>query len=158
MSSEKQVEEIIKIKADWNIPFTHTAGTHATKFFKELKENKKIYGTKCEKCNRVLMPPRPFCERCFEQTTEWVEVKDEGVLTALSINYMKYTGLPEPPYAIGIIKLDGADTSIIYTVAGVDLSNPETAKEKLKIGTRVKTVWKEEREGNMKDILYFTPV
>jgi len=99
-----------------------------------------------------------FEGEAFYAQNGYVEVKDEGMLTAVSINYMKYTGLPEPPYAIGIIKLDGADTSIIYTVAGVDLSNPETAKEKLKIGTRVKAVWKEVREGNMKDILYFVPV
>lgn len=158
MSNTQQKEDVVKIKADWNIPFTHTAGLHATKFFKDLKENKKIYGTSCPKCKRVLLPPRPFCERCFVETDAWVEIKDEGEITAVSINYMKYTGLPEPPYAIAFIKLDGADTSIIYTVGGVDLSNPDEGKEKVKIGTRVKAVWKEEREGRMSDIMYFKPI
>jgi hypothetical protein len=153
-----QKDDVIKVKSDWNIPFTHTAGVHATKFFKEMKENKKLSGTKCPNCERVLMPPRPFCERCFTETNEWVEVKDEGEIVAVSINYIKYAGLPEPPYAIAFIKLDGADTSIVYTVGGVDLSNPDEAKEKVKIGTRVKAVWKEERIGMMSDIKYFEPI
>lgn len=151
-------EEIVKIKADWNIPYTHTAGIFATKFFKEMKNNKKLFATKCSKCERVLMPPRPFCERCFTEIKEWVEIKDEGVITAFTINYTKYAGLPEPPYVIAFIKLDGADTNIIYRVGGIDLTNIDMAKEKIKIGTRVKAKWRDKREGKMSDIEYFEPI
>lgn len=151
-------EEVVKIKADWHIPYTHTAGIFATKFFKEMKENKKLLGSRCPECKKVLMPPRPFCERCFKDIKELVEVKDEGVITAFTINYTKYVGLPDPPYAIAFIKLDGADTNIIYRVGGIDLTDIEVAKEKIKIGTRVKAKWKENREGKMSDIEYFQPI
>lgn len=149
-------EEILKIKADWHIPYTHTAGVHGTRFLKGLQE-KKIFGVKCEKCGRVIVPPRPFCERCFVKLERFVEVKDEGTVVSFTINYMKYTGLPEPPYAIGLILLDGADTPFIHRLGGVDLSDPVRAEKKIGIGKRVKAVWSDERKASIDDILYFAP-
>lgn len=151
-------EEYVRIKADWNIPYTHSAGGCASHFFREMKERKKIFGIRCPKCRRVMLPPRSFCEECFVETGEWVEVKDEGVIDSVSINYMEYAGLPDPPYAIAFIKLDGADSRLMHFVGGVDLSDWKKAKDLVKIGTRVKAVWKKEREGRMTDIQYFQPV
>lgn len=154
--SEK--EEYMKIEANWNIPFVHSAGKHASKFLTELRDNKKIIGSKCPKCNRVLIPPRPFCERCFVTIDKWQEVSDEGEIETLSINYTKYIGLPDPPYALGMVRLDGADTNLLHFLGGIDLTKVDEAKEKLKIGTRVKAVWKDKREGRLTDILYFAPI
>lgn len=149
-------EDVLKIKASWNIPYTHTAGIHGTKFLKGLKD-KKIIGVKCDKCRRVIVPPRPFCERCFVRLNHFVEVKDEGVVVSFTINYMKYTGLPEPPYSIGLILLDGADTPLIHRLGGIELSDPLRAEKKIGIGKRVKAVWNEKREATINDILYFAP-
>ncbi|WP_456477830.1 Zn-ribbon domain-containing OB-fold protein [Geoglobus ahangari] len=148
---------VLKIEAKWEIPYVHSAGEHATRFFEALKE-KRILGVRCPRCGRVLVPPRAFCERCYVDTDEWVEVKDEGVIETLTINYARFTGLPEPPYAVGIVKLDGADTGMLAYLGGVDLSDWKKAHEKLKIGTRVKAVWKDKPEGRITDILYFKPV
>ncbi|MEM2031014.1 MAG: zinc ribbon domain-containing protein, partial [Archaeoglobaceae archaeon] len=82
--------DVMEFEVWWRIPFRHYAGVHATKFFEGLK-NKKIFGVRCPKCKRVLVPPRAFCERCFVETDEWVEVKDEGVVETLSVTYMKFT-------------------------------------------------------------------
>ena len=151
-------EEFIKIKANWNIPYTHSAGKCASHFFQEMREKKRILGIRCPKCQRVMLPPRSFCERCFVETTDWVPVKDEGVVDSVSINYMEYTGMPKPPYAIAFIKLDGSDSRLMHFVGWVDLSDWKKAKDLVKIGTRVKAVWKEEREGRMTDIMYFKPI
>mgnify|MGYP005849581479 CR=1 FL=1 len=152
-------EEIIKIKSEWKIPYTHTAGEFASRFFKEIRDNKKLYAVKCSGCRRVLFPPRPFCEKCFQKIDEWIEVKDEGELIAFTISYMKYTGLPDPPYSICVVKLDGTDTPFVHRLGGVDLSDWKEATKKIKIGAKVKAVWKEknEREGRITDILFFKP-
>ncbi len=153
-------EKYTMIRADWNIPYLHSAGKHATKFFQEIKDNKRIMGSRCPRCKKVLIPPRSFCERCFVPTAGWVEVSDKGKIEAVSINYMEYEGLPKPPYAIAFIRLDGADSCLMHFVGGVDLKNVEKAKDRVKIGTEVKAVWKDKgkREGRMTDIHYFKPV
>jgi len=149
--------EIVEFESFWNIPYKHSAGKHASKFFNALKE-KKILGVKCPKCNRVLVPPRAFCERCFVECNDWVELKDEGVVETLSVTYVKFTGLPDPPYAVGVVKLDGADTGFLAYLGGIDLKDWKKVHEKFKPGTRVKAVWKDRPEGKITDILYFKPV
>jgi len=124
-------EEIIKIQAPWNIPFTHTAGKHASKLFIAMRDKKQLLATKCEKCKRVIFPPRPFCERCFVPLSSWVEVKDRGILISFTISYMKYTGLPDPPYSVGLIRLDGTDTPFVHTIGGINLSDYKKATQKL---------------------------
>ncbi|MCL5289857.1 MAG: Zn-ribbon domain-containing OB-fold protein, partial [Firmicutes bacterium] len=115
-------------------------------------------GTKCPQCHRVLIPARSFCEQCFGPADEWVEVGDQGTIETFSINCMKYVGMPDPPYILAIIRLDGADTGMMHFIGGLDLSNVDEAAGKLKIGTRVQAVWKENREGSITDIEYFRVV
>ncbi len=141
-----------------SLPYKWAMGAATTRFFEELK-NKKIMGTKCPKCNRVLIPARSFCSHCFEKIDEWKEVSQEGTLrTWCTVNF-SYEGQPkEPPYILGIIDLDGADVGLPHFVGGVDLDDFEEAAKKVHIGGRVRAVWKENRTGNILDIDYFQPV
>ncbi|HDM60029.1 hypothetical protein DRP04_00470 [Archaeoglobales archaeon] len=130
------------------------------RFFDELR-NKRIMGTKCPKCGRVLVPARKFCPRCFVDTTEWVEVSDEGVIVTSTLvgEKLRFEGQPiEPPYGLAVIKLDGADVGFSHFIGGIDFSDPEKSMEKMKPGTRVKAVWNEKREGKITDIKYFKPL
>lgn len=147
--------ENISVKTHWNIPFEHFAGKTASRYFIEMRDHRKIMGTKCPQCHRVLIPARSFCEQCFGPADEWVEVGDQGTIETFSINCMKYVGMPDPPYILAIIKLDGADTGMMHFIGGLDLSNVDAAAGKLKIGTRVQAVWKENREGLITDIECF---
>ena len=152
--------EIIEIPTKWEIEYRHTAGKFASKFFHGLKE-KKIYGVKCPKCGRVLIPPRAFCERCFVPLEEWVEVSDTGTVVAYTITYRHFVGHPKPPFCLAFIKLDGADTCLMHLIGPPGweaLADPEKAKEVVKVGMRVKAVWAEERKGTIMDIKYFEPV
>jgi uncharacterized OB-fold protein len=152
-----QQEEPLIIDGRWDIPYRHTAGRAATRFFRELKENKRIVGVRCPSCQRVLVPPRGFCERCFVPVDEFVGVEDKGTLTTFTIVYAHFTSLPPPPYCVGIIKLDGADTGLIHYVGGVDLQDMEAAKKAISVGMRLQAVWRDEREGKITDIGYFQP-
>jgi len=152
-----QQEEPLIIDGRWDIPYRHTAGRAATRFFRELKENKRIVGVRCPSCRRVLVPPRGFCERCFVPIDEFVEVEDKGTLNTFTIVYAHFTSLPPPPYCVGIIKLDGADTGLIHYVGGVDLQDMEAAKKAISVGMRLQAIWRDEREGKITDIEYFRP-
>ena len=133
-------------------PYKYTVGPVASKFFTELRDNKRILGIRCPECNRVLVPPRSTCSRCFSQLEEWVEVDTKGTLLTYTIVHYPLPIHPaEPPFAYGIVQLDGADTGLTHLIGEVD-------GQDLKIGMRVQAVFKEERQGNILDIKYFRPV
>jgi len=153
-----QEEEILIMPGAWNLPFRHTAGRFASRFFRELRDNQKIYGVRCPQCQRVLVPPRPLCERCFASPDEWVEVGHQGTLEAFTICYVPFLGLPQPPVAMIMVKLEGADTGLQHLLGGVDLSDPDKSRDLVKIGMRVEAVWREQRRGEIGDIQHFKPI
>lgn len=153
---------MINIKAPimpgkWEIEYRYAMGPYASKFFDGLRE-KKILGIRCPSCKRVLLPPRAFCDRCFIETKDWVQVSDMGIIESFIIVYRKFYGLPDPPYALGLIKLKGADEGILHFICGIDLSKPQEALKKLKIGAKVRAVWSEKRVGSILDIKCFEVV
>lgn len=146
-----------EVPGKWEIEYKYATGPYLGKFLEGLKE-KKIYGIKCPSCKRIILPPRILCERCYVQLSlnDIVEVKDTGIVQTFFVVYRQFFGLPPPPYAVGLIKLDGADEGIVHFLGGIDLSDPNKISEKNIIGSKVQAVWNEERKGNILDIKYFT--
>jgi len=142
------------IRAHWDLTYDHAIGPTASHFFDEVKEHQRILGKRCSDCERVLVPPRSFCDRCYVETKDWVEVGKEGTIEAFTIIYQQFKGLPEPPYALAYVLLQGADTAMAGFVRGIDLSNPKTATSKLSMGARVKVIFTEERRGSILDFWY----
>ncbi len=153
----REVKGLLVFPGRWEIEYEYAAGRVLSEFFKRLRDGV-IVGARCPSCKRVLMPPRQFCERCMVEVRELVEVSDEGELLNFIIVYRKFYGLPDPPYAVGLVKLDGADEPMLHFIGGVDLSSPHKALKVLKPGVRVKAEWRDERRGNILDIRYFKPV
>lgn len=151
-TSKPQAEEIV-YKGRIKVPYMWYVGEYGSRFYVELRDNKKIWGTKCSACGMVLVPPRNFCGKCFVPMTEWVELKDTGTLETFTVVHYAEPALQplEPPFAYGIIRLDGADTGFVHLIYDTDLSA-------LKAGMRVQAVFKEERQGNLLDIQYFRAV
>ena len=111
--SEK--EQLIIESGDAIQPFNYAVGLHGSKFFKEIKENKKFMAIKCPECGKVYIPPRGVCGKCFVEMNEWVEVGPGGEIGSFTILRYAFidpeTGEQKPvPYGYGFIKLDGADT------------------------------------------------
>ena len=140
------------------LPYRWAMGPVFTRFFEEFM-NKKIMGSKCPKCKRVLVPAREFCPRCFEDTKEWIQVSDKGTIKTWSLITFEFSGqaIP-PPYITALIDLDGADTALNHFIGGIDLSDIEKAKDRVKIGMRVRAKWRDKPEGNIHDIEYFEPI
>lgn len=124
--------------------------------FAEGLKRRHIEAVQCGKCKRRYLPPRPFCGVCHLRMTDWVPVSDEGILEAWTVVYLPIidsrTGVTrEGPYGMGLIRLDGADTTLNHYLV-------ETDSAKLSIGLRVKAVWREELQGVVDDILHFEVV
>lgn len=121
------------------------------RFFAALRDHGKIMATRCTHCDHVYLPPRISCHECFAELHDWVEVSDIGTLVSFTI--VREPGMLQPiarPYVVGLVKLDGADTSLVHYLGEVD-------PEAVKIGMRVRAVLAEERAGNIWDIRYFKP-
>lgn len=141
------------IEGGWNVEYRYAVGPTGRKFFQALKKGK-IIAPKCPACGLVMLPPRAFCERCFVPAEEWVEVGRAGTIQAFTIVPVKFESLPNPPYAIAYVLLDGADTALVNFIKKIDLTNLERAAEKMAIGKRVQAVFKKTRKGNINDFHY----
>ncbi|MCX5999105.1 MAG: Zn-ribbon domain-containing OB-fold protein [Chloroflexi bacterium] len=149
-SIEEMGAFIVEGKID--LPATFSAGAVASRFFIEIRDNKKIMGLRCPQCNRVYVPPRATCKRCFGKLSEWCEVSDKGTLLAYAISHQANAAQPvQPPIVYGIVQLDGADTGIVHMIGEVDC-------ERLHVGLRLQAVFKDKRVGDILDIKHFKPL
>jgi uncharacterized OB-fold protein len=146
--------ELITIPGRWSFDYTYFAGESASRFFHELRENRRIMGTRCPKCERLLVPARAFCDACMERTTDWQEVGPEGTLETFTIITTAFPGLPKPPIVMAYVTLDGADTALINLVHGEDLSDIEAAAQRLNKLPRVRTVFVDAPQGRITDFSF----
>ena len=130
-------------------------GEAISRYLQELKEGRLI-ARRCNRCARVMIPPRMFCERCFRPTDEWVHVKDTGKIITFSLCYVSWdVRRLKRPQIPAVIEIDGASPGmgILHLVKKVP------AKE-VKVGMAVRAVWKPSRTriGSITDIDYWKPV
>lgn len=145
--------EPVTIEGHWDFRYTYYAGAAASRFFHELRE-KRIVGTHCPKCDRVLVPARGFCDACFVEIDEWREVATVGRLETFTILTTAFPGLPEPPVVVGYVTLDGADTAVLNAITGVDLSDIDRAGEFLLSLPRMRVAFKDECQGRITDFTF----
>ena len=140
----------------WDLSYRHALGSTVGVFLDGLAEGR-IRGRTCPSCVRVLVPPRAYCDRCSVETTDWVDVGNEGVIEMMTIVYEPFKGLPAPPYAIAYVTLDGASTALLGYVRGVELSDVAVATAALTIGTRMRVHFDAQPQGLVTDY-WFEPV
>lgn len=125
------------------------------RYLEELKAGRLI-ARRCHGCQRVMIPPRMFCERCFRPTDEWFFVKDTGRVNTFSLCYVSWDvrrlRQPEIP---AVIEIDGASPGmgILHIIKNV-------APKNVRVGMRVRAVWKppSQRTGSITDIAYWAPL
>lgn len=124
-------------------------------YLAELKRGH-LVGRRCVSCQRVLFPPRAFCEQCFRPTLEWVPLPDTGVIQTFAICHIAWDArrIAEPKIP-AVIAIDGASPGmgLLHLIGGVDPA-------RIAIGQKVRAVWQPEdaRRGAITDVAYFTPV
>ncbi len=147
-----------KITYSWwepEVQYSWSLGLAMSEFLTGLKQGK-ILGIKCKRCERIIVPPRMFCELCYGPTDEWVQLENTGKVETFSISYLDPNAKRiKDPILIGVISIDGASPQ-----HGFMHYFGEMKPEELKIGMQVEAVWKpkDEREGSITDIKYFRPL
>lgn len=150
------------LTTDWHgkIRYAFDAGAAIGYFLHGLKDGK-LFGRQCDACERIMIPPRMFCERCFRRNDRWVELKDTGRVNTFSVSYVNWdASRRDTPQVPAVIDIDGASPGMgILHLLGEAGSTLQEVLGKVKVGTRVQAVWKppEQREGSITDILYFRP-
>ena len=152
INTEAKVEPLV-LPAEWHVRYNYPYGTTGSRFFAALRE-KKIMATRCSASGISYLPPRAYCERSFEPCDEWVEAGHSGTIEAATIVSAAFENLPEPPYAIAYVRLDGVDTALVNFVRGLDLDPVDQAAQRLKPGTRVRVVFDNEPQGRITDFHY----
>jgi acetyl-CoA C-acetyltransferase len=132
--------------------YSWDAGVAVGRFLDGLRAGK-IMGRECRRCERVLVPPRMFCERCFRETDGWIEVERTGTVQTYSICHVSWDMQPlESPEIPAVVSIDGSDGGLLHMLGEVD-------PEEVRIGMEVEAVWKPvgERIGSILDIDHFRP-
>ena len=150
-----QQGKVLTLKWPASLRYEWDTGVAIGRFLRELK-NGRIIGRSCHRCQRVLVPPRMFCERCFRPTHDWVVVKDTGTVNTFSLSYVSWDvrrlKKPEIP---AVIEIDGASKGmgILHVLGNV-------SPKAVRIGMKVRAVWKpaQQRTGSITDIAYFEPI
>lgn len=150
------------ITSSWepNLQYEWDDGPAIGRYLAELKKGHLI-GKRCRKCDRLMLPPRMFCELCWRPTDEWTYVKDTGTVNTFCISHVDWkAGRLDikggvRPFTPAVIEIDGASPGM-----GILHHINEVNPQEIFIGMRVKAVWKpkEEREGSIADIRYFVPM
>lgn len=157
-SSELAKGKVLTTEWEPDLKYAWDDGVAIGRYLAELK-NGRIMARACHKCARIMLPPRMFCELCFRPTDEWIYVKDTGIINTFSVAKVNWDasrrGPGEPPLLPAVIEIDGASEGM-----GIMHMLGECEPDELKIGMKVKAVWKPEAErtGAITDIMYFKPV
>jgi len=133
----------------------YTVGSGGQIFFNALKLHGKLVGTRCRSCKQVYFPARSFCERCFNELTEQVEVKPTGRLVSYTICHVDRNRTPlGRPQALALVRLDGTSTVLLHYLLGI--ANPD----QVAIGSKVEVIIKPKRQraGSILDIEGFRVV
>jgi len=118
-----------------------------SRFFRELRRNKKLYGSRCPACQITFCPPRADCNRCYGRT-EWVELSGLGTVAACSTVHVSNSSfVKKVPFICALVKLDDADTLLFGNIELEDVSRARP-------GMRVKVVFREERDGMITDFFF----
>ncbi len=127
--------------------YTRSVGPTLSQFFTALRE-RRIVGVRGSD-GRVHVPPAEYDPVTYDELTEIVPVASVGTVVSWTWQPEPLEGQPlDRPFAWALIKLDGADTSMLHAVdAG--------SADAISTGARVHAHWVDEPVGAITDIAYF---
>ncbi len=133
--------------------YVYTVGRAGEKFFREMM-NGKIFGAKCDSCNITYVPPRTYCEKCFDRLEDhYIDVGGKGTIHTFTECHETYDGTKRgKPSIVAMIRIDGTKGGLVHWLG-------ETNFKDVYIGMPVEAVFKtkKDREGSILDIKYFRP-
>ena len=128
-------------------PYRRSLGPVIGAFFTGLRD-KKVVGSVTND-GRVIVPPLEYDPETGERVRdELVDVAETGEVTGWTWVAQPMRKHPlQQPFAWALVKLDGADTSILHAL--------DASRGDVRNGLRVQIRWKDERQGHITDIECF---
>lgn len=158
--------ETMMVKGEWNIgAYVYKAPRLLEEFTACLKE-KKLLGSLCFGCGKVIVPPRATCGRCHmpmegrRVVSNWGTVSSfivsppivKGKLVMFGLDAVDSGAVKEGDVLIpAFVKFDGSDSNV-----GTEVLNAKP--EDVYVGMRVQAVWAEPTEGKLGDLLGVEPI
>ena len=139
---------------DMSVDYIYTSGVAGERFFRALRDEGRILAVHCPVCRANQLPPRMFCERCFTELSDYVDVPSEGRVAAVTVARVDRRGNPLPtPEVYAFVTFKGIQQGgLIHRL----LVTPEAAKTGMVVRVRLKPA--EARTGTILDIEGFEPV
>ncbi len=141
------------VDVDMSVDYVYTSGIAGEAFFRALRDEGRILATRCPACKANYLPPRMFCERCFTELSEYVDVSPEGKVASFTVARLDGRSLPLPqPLVYAFVTFRGVERGgLIHRL----LVPPHQAK--LGMAVRVRLKPREQRTGTILDIEGFEP-
>jgi uncharacterized protein len=133
-------------------PYRRATGPILARFFTELRDHQRFLGVKTSS-GEVLCPPVDVDPGTLEDLSldDLVEVGPAGRVTTWTWLREPRPGNPlQRPFAWALIRLDGADSALLHAVD----AGSESA---MRTGMRVVPRFRDERNGDIRDIACFVP-
>ncbi|MBI4209101.1 MAG: Zn-ribbon domain-containing OB-fold protein [Deltaproteobacteria bacterium] len=131
----------------------YTMGLAGERFFRGIKDEAKLLGTRCKTCDVTYLPPRIYCQGCFEKLVNWVDLPPQGKLETFTILNQDRAGRPyKTPRILGLVRIDRSEGALIHYIQGLE-------PQKIRIGMKLKAQFRSssERKGSIQDIVGFVP-
>jgi len=134
--------------------------------FVDVLKQKKLLGSLCTSCGKVIVPPRRICGRCHQYMEGRQIVSNIGTVTGFLVSPPvekgKFKMFGMDPVESGVlkegevlipafVKFDGADSNFALVLNDVK-------PEDVYVGMRVEAVWVEKPQGHLSDIQGVTPL
>ena len=136
------------------LEYIYTMGRAGQAFFETIRDKGKLMGARCGRCDITYVPPRIYCEQCFDRLEgDFQEVSSKGQVHTFTVLHRNLDGTAkDKPLVLALIRLEGTDGGLIHYLDKVD-------PEELAIGLTVQAVFKpkKDRKGGLSDIRYFKP-
>ena len=137
------------------LEYVYTYGRAGEAYFRSLKESGAFLGARCERCDITYVPPRTYCEKCFDRLEDsYVKVEPTGTVHTFTVLHQNLDGsTKKEPVIMAMVRLDGTDGGVVHYLGGVK-------PDQVHIGMRVKAnlKLKKERTGAITDIKHFSPL
>lgn len=141
--------ELEYVKGGTGYRYAWSTGEITGAFLEALRDRGVILGALCRGCGTVSVPPNSYCEACGSTMRDWREVGPRGVVMSWARMERPVPGVPlEPPFRYVLVRLAGADTSILHFAPDDDA---------VRTGAAVSAEFREERTGSITDIRWFVP-
>ena len=132
--------------------YIYTSGVAGERFFTALRDEGRILASRCTSCGLDYLPPRMFCEDCFAELTEYLDIRRDGRVAAVTVAHVDRTGARlSQPQVWAFVTFLGIRGGLVHRLL------VPTNHARVGLAVRAKLKPRESRTGTIADIEGFEP-